>query len=76
MLLPLLLKVAAQSPPLTDYLWLKKIDLVFNKNFDLYIGAPSIVVYRDFMKSLPDIVDIDKTHISKLEQWEEKYQLK
>jgi len=57
-------------------LWLKQIDLVFNKNFDLYIGAPSIVVYRDFMKSLPDIVDIDKTHISKLEQWEEKYQLK
>ena len=24
MLLPLLLKVAAQSPPLTDYLWLNK----------------------------------------------------
>jgi hypothetical protein len=57
-------------------LWLKQIELVFNLNHDFYIGTTSEVVYNDFMKSLPGIVNIDKTFISKLDQWEEQYKLK
>jgi site-specific recombinase XerD len=56
--------------------WLKQIELVFNLNHDFYIGTTSEVVYNDFMKSLPGIVNIDKTFISKLDQWEEQYKLK
>ena len=57
-------------------LWIKQMDLFFKKNSDFHIGVPSKIVYGDFMKLLPDIVNIDRTHISKPEQWEEKYKLK
>jgi len=57
-------------------LWLKQMKLVFGSNHDLYIKGTSEVLYSNFMKSLPDIVNIDRISISKPDQWEEKYKLK
>ena len=56
-------------------IWLQKMYEVFDFKNDFQIGAPSSVVYNDFLLSLPKIIQVDKTTIASNDDWSIKYSL-